>query len=303
MARAGRASRKQLIELRAGEAAQVSMGGLAFSSAAPLTNSLKTHEYHMAPAEELSRGPAHNLGSGGQLLLFSRYWGQSAPTKNHPAAGISLASIDGHHVADIQPITQSDLSAADPWAGVLLDLTAGVYRLRVNTTSFGQIEQAVVITPGWQTQVFLLMRNFDDDPDEDYTPDPSTASIFMGRMGAGFRSDDSENRLSDLARTGLARNVSVLSPADVEQLLQLKFENPMLGLLGVHALLIQSGSNPPGLQSVIENLERLLESCRRCGAKVSCQKRCFPSASSHARAKLRHAGSGWWGERDDRFGG
>jgi hypothetical protein len=116
-----------------------------------------------------------------------------------------------------------------------------------------------VASPNWQTECFLLQRDFG----ESRGPDLAGATVLTRRQDLGFAADEFELRLVELARLALIDQRPILSN-EVEDLLTRKFNNPLLGIFGAHLLIDLQESRDracePGLlQSVIEKLRGVLQ--------------------------------------------
>jgi hypothetical protein len=218
-----------------------------YASAAPLATSRTTHETHEGAASKLSRTIHHRVGQGSEIFVFARVWTEeltgkrrtpSVPRKHHPATGLSLRSPDGSVLVDIEKGSEVDLSD-DPWAGCTIAVDPGAYRLRVETPKWGALEQTLIATEGWQTQVFLLQDNYSDGKTPAFRPDLAEASVLLGRKGKGFDPRRGELRLAELARQSLANQRVVLSGVELKRLFTNKRSSPMLGIYGSHALLAQ----------------------------------------------------------------
>jgi hypothetical protein len=238
---------------------------LKFSSPALLENTGKTHEYQMEAACRLSQQTHKNLGSGSELFVFVRDWTESnkrsSQTGRHPGIGLTLHDLQGNLLLDFQRESKFDLGQPgkeDPWAGCNVKVAPGSYRLRVQTLTWGALEQVVVASLGWQTQVFLLLSDFGNDAGTDLRADLSDASILLSQIGCGFDPNSTDLRLAELARIGLANRRTTLAQNLLRQLLETKFYNPMLGIYGAHAILSASEPDKVLLGEVVNNLKQLV---------------------------------------------
>jgi hypothetical protein len=229
---------------------------LDFTSPAPLVHTAKTHEHHMQAASSYSREVHVTAGQGSWIFVFARDWtppGREAlrsPVATAPARGLSLRDLQGNQVIDLSVSGRFDRSL-DPWAACNVQVTPGLYRLRLERPVGGELEQVIVAPPGWQTQIFLLQRAYSQEPD-DRCADLPGASILLAR-GPGFTANSADSRRTELARLGLANQRRVLSD-DIRRMLQDKAMNPMLGIYGAHLLLLEKQPDHEILQAVITNL-------------------------------------------------
>src|SRR3954447_11944382 len=73
-ARAGLTTREQHVVLFPGQPQSVNLGPIPFTSPAPLSQTLKTHEYHMGAAQQLSGNIHVRAGEGSSIFVFARDW-------------------------------------------------------------------------------------------------------------------------------------------------------------------------------------------------------------------------------------
>lgn len=240
-----------------------------FASPVPLADTSQSHEYQMGAASDTSHAVHLTAGQGSLVFVFARDWtpGADARAKRgarlNPARGLELLRADGTVVADFETAgVHSPDKDPDPWAGCNVQLDPGLYRLRLTIPDMGTIEQTIVASPGWQTQIFLLQKAYGSDP-EARRADLSGASILLARDRGFSPGDDNRPyeermRLVELARQGLVNQRRVLPPSVEQEILYGKFENPMLGIYGAHLLLLKSDPDMQIYHQVIGNLRRLL---------------------------------------------
>lgn len=258
--RAGFETQEQTIILRDHDQV-VDIPRFSFVSPAPLSETAKTHEFHIGAAESESRQVHVSAGNGSSIFIFVRDWtsdtwpAQTEPSYPNPGADLSLHDLHGKTIADLGHDGRRS-AEWEPWAGCNVELNAGCYLLNLKIPGGKVLEQTIVAASGWQTQVFLLLKNWGDQPQE-RRADVLNAAILMAPMGQGFESNSNSQRLAELARLGLANGRRVLSE-DVRQILDGKFENPMLGILGAHLLLLDTEPDLALLNVVVNNLQNLL---------------------------------------------
>ena len=223
---------------------------MPFYSPAPLHGTSTSHEYHQDEAKRLSLEVHKQLGRNSQLFVFVRDIQPGG--RGNPALGLSLHDLRGHMLVDFSKVVTrcrgdqaGDIAL---WAGCNIELDPGEYRLRVNTEEEGRLEQILVLSPGWQTQLFLT-RNWNWHWQKDkslHRPSEkkqwlslSKSTILMARMGEGFDAFRNKKNLAltELTRQGLTSGRTVVRAADLQRMLNEKFQNPMLGIYGLHILL------------------------------------------------------------------
>lgn len=237
--RAGAHTSEDLIKLGR-EPFRKSYAPLAFSSPAPLENTQKTHEFHRSNAEAQSRVEHIVKGSGSSVYLFARDWTSrkqgdaKAPSGGlyaNPARGLALVDMSGAELVNFEEQSETELGW-EPWAACNVCVDPGSYILRLKAPDGSIWERTLIASPNWQTQCFLLQRDYSDSRG----PDLAGATILMREKDLGFEPNRDELRLVELARLGLMNQRPILSN-EVEDLLTRKFENPLLGIFGAHLLL------------------------------------------------------------------
>jgi len=264
---AGGATQEQHIVLRDAPVS-IYISRFAFASPVPLSGTSMTHEYQMDMAQRESRNVHCHAGQGSWIFVFARDWtsrtGQSTSTTRppiswNPATGLALRDQLGNLVADLGALSVTDLSG-DPCAACNVELNAGVYRLHLELprregAGPTSLEQTIVASPGWQTQVFLLQRAYGGEL-SDWRADLPGASILLSR-DPGFDVSGPDSRQTELARLSIACQRKIVSQ-EIREMLRRKLKNPMLGILGMHLLLQNQESDTELLQTIVHNLRNLL---------------------------------------------
>jgi hypothetical protein len=233
----------------------------AIPSAAPIPGTEAMHEFLREPADKaISRAPA----SPSRVVVMATHEGIARPAINF--ADFRLLKNDGQELARIAD------SAIAGQAGrsrtFSLDVEEGGYILEGTASGFDDqalVRQPILCSRGWCTVVFLGMKA------RTGTPDLSTASIYLWRLGSHFALEQiqgfeniqdsvlSGQRDTELALRSLQSGRNQLSLEEINKgLLFAKFENPMLGILGCHLLLQQPNKDAPLIETVIRNLDALI---------------------------------------------
>lgn len=233
------------------------MPPLEFASPAPLAHTGTTHLYQEEAAAHLSREVHRRIGTGSQIFLFARcYTGNafSARAKvDDPARGLTLHDVGGRLLVDFEQDAQAG-SGSDASAGCTVELAPGAYRLRGRTERWGALEQTIVASPGWQTQVFLWQT----DDDRSRVPDLSGTCILLAELGTGFSPDSGTLRSSELARVALAQRRVFMPRHQLREMLGSDVTNPMVGIYASHALVGDREADHDLLTAVTDRLRRLL---------------------------------------------
>jgi hypothetical protein len=266
-------------------------GPVGFPTANPIMDTSTTHEWHQAPAQDLSREVHKQIGDASSgFFLFVRDIGKPITTRpkpssrspfshvtsqadrwsldrpvttrwpNHaewqapaPSEGLSLHDSYGTRVCDLTRYGKGDDDYH--FFGVSIALPEGNWRLRVTTREGDKYEIPVITRHSWQTQVFTLSRGYagGDDPRSDL----DSASIAMSHQGRGYTPGSQERLFEEAALKALAAGRTLRGEA-LNSLLKGKFENPIWGLVGAHLLLMRKDPDLNLLDMVINNTEGML---------------------------------------------
>ena len=259
--RAGEATREEYVTLTPGEAVTKAFPRLAFASSAPLADTALSNQQHREVAVAQSRQPHVRTGSGSEICVVVR---DSVPSDQpvaeagtHPGQGLTLLSASGATLVDLGTQSWTD-SSAGSIAVCNVELDPGIYKLSLGTPDGGRLEQVVVASPGWQTQVFLLQRAHDSNGEVPRI-DLSGAAVFMAPLDRVDRFDPerSQNRLVELARQALASRRQILTPK-LREMLGQNQDDPMLGIFGGHLLLLDPEPDLDLLRLVVGNVREML---------------------------------------------
>lgn len=223
------------------------------ASPIPILGTARSHEYQAEGTFRHTRRVDFKSGKGAEIFLSTRYWASEADRAGrrrrhsavHPAAGIGLYPWRSGSrsmpaaLVDFEKTEWLD-QTRDPWSASTVQVNPGVYVVGWNSKDGRHFEFPVVASPKWQTQIYLR-RRIQNETEQFQASALSDLSITMERMSnAGGRADQNYwNRMAmlDSARIALAHDRPLLS-RDVSNLLLRKFDNPILGILGLHMMLV-----------------------------------------------------------------
>lgn len=254
--RAGSNVRRELVALRANETFAKHDVELLFASPVPLEGTSTSRETYQRAVERLSRKPTKTVRGDSGFLIFIRNLDKNSGFKMRRESVRNWQLLDSHlrPVLDLPKLFQTNVS--EEWMGLSVLLPAGGYVLRVSRGIDDQrpFDQALWLSRGWTTGLFIAQN--------ETGPVPEAASVQMTKLKVGWEAfmENSHQvvRIAELALTGLREGRQAVPAAQLSQLLHAKFENPMLGILGAHALLLQRNVNCDTLGEVIGNLDALL---------------------------------------------
>jgi hypothetical protein len=240
---------------------------ISVASAAPLAGSSTSHEYQQGPAAwestQTPLPPPPGQTGGSHLFLFVRDHDEEAWTGENPAAGLSLHRLDGTLLYDLDEVREEEsaprharYSAQGHWTSLHAELDPGAYLLRLRTASKGVVQQVVHLSAGWQTQLFLLARSYGRRDERRRQADLARGSVFMTKA-VGFQPGEQQLYLTEVALRALADGRAVPGGEHAD-MLDGKFENPMLGLFSAYLHLRRPAMDPGLMGTVFHNLLALL---------------------------------------------
>lgn len=226
-------------------------------SPVPLESAADHHEYYSDNSRRLSVNNTASYaawGGGGRILLFLRLSSMNAPRTGDIAEGLSLLDPAGATMIQLTDANVVQRDDAFGWVAFSTDLLPGYYRLRYDGAEVR--EAGLYVFGGWTTQVFVMYHE---------KPRLEQMRVLLSWSGAGFDPSDPGIALADRAILGLQnglRMVGALLPEQERQyLLQGKFRNPMLGLIGAHWLLASESVASNYARLVLDNLRNLIGPC------------------------------------------
>jgi endonuclease G, mitochondrial len=273
--------REELIRVAKGQVVERKLE-VKISTAAPISTSVSSREFHRGAAQNLSRNPTpHTPGARAGLMVFARVVDADGrgPVSLHR---LSLLDSSLNPICNLQ--AEEFQHPADGWAGACLEVAPGGYALKWtddSDPSSGGVLQSLWVSPNWITIIFIgyaepanEVRHAGDVPSG---PDlfRQAASIHMAQFGIGFNSGPEISHLQsqpqdweshearvgqalELALLGLRSGSSVVPDDLLDLLLQAKFQNPMLGIVGAYGLLQRRKKDWTLFNTVLRNLDQLL---------------------------------------------
>ncbi|MFI5455836.1 MAG: hypothetical protein ACHRXM_10335 [Isosphaerales bacterium] len=286
--RTGYATEEKLVSLHDRPRA-IRFDKLPFHSPAPLAATTATGDAQMTHAEQESARFHENSdrpGKGSSLFVFVRECAtpvrtdatspetsdpsRTGTTPDNPATGLTLWDLDGNLVSDLAPNAAKD-PGPSTWAACHVELDPKPYLLRLDLPSGETVEQMVVTLKDWQSQIFLTLRSFSKASLR--RADLATASHlfapFAPAAPTAFDSDGPGFRLTELARLGLMNRRQVLSPSAIGEMLDGKFDNPMLGIYAAHTLLLTNPLDDSAFAAYVRDRRRLESAAQGLGDAVA----------------------------------
>ncbi|MDQ4086752.1 MAG: caspase family protein, partial [Pseudomonadota bacterium] len=226
------------------------------ASAAPLPGSALTREFHIAAASPDPTTVHVEAGRGAEVQLMARHYsdaGGAGPVEP-PWSGVVLRDAQGSPIVDLALEGRRDLRQ-DPFAVAAARLDPGAYELHFPGESGHLLAQSVIVPPGeWRVEIYLMRAMVAGASGR-----RPRLSLLMRRAGATQKS--ALDHLVERLAVALADERPALGD-DLLAALQGKFDNPLLGILGGHLILMaeQWGQDvrPGRLDDVVRNLRTLV---------------------------------------------
>jgi hypothetical protein len=221
-------------------------------SSVPVFDTATTHEYYAYTSMDWSKKDTRpplgmpELGTESRVFIFLRTISSEHYHGENLAEDLYLLDLNGQVLSDFGP-GEVEHNQRDGWLTLSAEAQPGSYLLRYDRSQ--PREMPLYVFRNVNSQVFITYHHglrFE------------TASILLPYTSRSFEPDDRHAAAADAALAGLQRGENVLPREMMSDLLAGKFENPMLGLLGAHFLLLQREANPNTVQIVLGNLGSLI---------------------------------------------
>ena len=245
--RAGSSVETQLVSLQPGQTWERLDVTPRLFAAAPVGGSRAVDGPHTAAVEKASRAVAAGTGPAlsGLVLVVRRTTG-STPLQHRQLhlLDTSLDPVDGWPAA-------WEVDEQNGVATIGARLEPGPYVLRLARPRGPALDQTVWLSAGWQTLVFC--PNGADGADLD------DAVVHLTRLDQPFPGPHAEIAAAvEIAVSGLRQGLPLVNDDLVALLRASDFADPMLGIVGVHALLLRDQPDAEAIKQVVTELRALL---------------------------------------------
>jgi hypothetical protein len=252
-ARLGPAIQEQLLSLDQDRTVILSEDDFQFPTPVPLENTARSHKYHEMAAIDASQMTPVDRGAGANILVFARDWSPNQKTTGNPMLGLTLHDAAGTKLL-LNMEEGADLrQLGDVSAGNRVSVNPGAYRLRLTLANGTAFERILIAVQGWQTQIFLFLRDYHGD----HRSDLAGGAVVMARGNGIFDPGGRGERVAVIARYALTQNRRI-ADAVYQELLNLKFSDPILGLLAAHLLLRDEPDKEVVREEVMHNVRGML---------------------------------------------
>ncbi len=220
---------------------------LPLDSPAPVIGARTYHNFHAGPAVSASQLVHVPFGGDqhiGRLFVTVRSDGSSRSVP----PGLLVLTGEAEPIARLDEEGETDLATG--FSAISIELPAGTYMLAHEHARMGLRGQAIFVEEGWQTQVFV--------PWDDDGIGLPRALVSMVRLGRGFDPQNSVYEHVEAAIDGLARGRVVLTRTEENEILNAKFRDPILGLLGAYGYILRGQIDAGRLSIIAQNLLHLI---------------------------------------------
>ena len=264
---AGATQTREHISIEPGERIENLNVSVPFPSAAPIPGTSTGNEQHGRQAAKLSRHPNKAYGKGGRLVLFFRNMDKE---ENWPIDVLPL-SLRDDSFREVGNLPEDVIrNEGEGWVALAANIKPGGYvlrntrRMRKSWGSAGSegesVDLSLWVSKGWITILFIPSWKGRT------VPSLRNSSVYMAELRQGFDYDILARDLSsqqvglasELALIGLRQGRPMVSHTRLRSMLQSKFRNPMLGILGAHALLLESEPRWSLFDTVVRSLKKLI---------------------------------------------
>jgi len=170
--------------------------------------------------------------------------------------GFRLLGESGDLLLDYDQIP----SALRPAERLLLHkkaLSPGKYQIEWQAAERPAMRIPLVVRPGMTTQLYVLLIPSGTETAL-WTADLENAAMAFGPNGRPFAPDSGEMRLAERARYCLTRGATLITNPAMEALLSENLDNPMLGVLAAHLLLLEAEPRLDLIEAIIRNTAKKL---------------------------------------------
>lgn len=157
----------------------------------------------------------------------------------HPADGLSIRDARGALAVDLAQAMTPPATGGAAAASCAVALAPGSYRLRLiigeHQGGDGRgLEQSLVVSPGWQTQLLLGPKNYGTGERPLWGADLANATILMARPGEPV--DDEMRSYAELVKSWVAGPHVTIAAAHAEKITASTLPNPSFAIAVAHTL-------------------------------------------------------------------
>lgn len=215
-------------------------------TAALIAGAATSHEYYTEYAERASLTPNRWGRSGSVFLCLRHVAAENARPGENLAENLVLLDERQNVLTRFAPNEVE--RGPQGYLAFLAPAAPGLYFLTYYGEKDGNPRQLpLYVFEGWQTQVFVLYKNglhF------------GSTRVFLGQ--GGFSAHDSDPEMVDTGMLALQNPTQYLPDNVLQNLVNGKFINPMVGIIGAYLMLQRQKFDLFPIEMIIRNLENLL---------------------------------------------
>jgi hypothetical protein len=232
------------IIIRPGDDVEIAFDDLAPASIAPFRAPPGSSPAQVAALDTFDSHATVGKGSG-RLVVYSQ---------TLDGSGRSEAPVFTIRNAAGRPISgsaQAAVKAGEGWTAQTINLDQGTYSIEQDVPGYGRRAQAVFVSDGKQTQLFM---EWDDRMLFE------RAFAFIATDDTRFTAGDAQHSFdrTEAAFDAMASGAYILSPQDEREFLEGKFKDPMLGLIAAYSRISRGATDYDFLGVIANNLQMLL---------------------------------------------
>ena len=239
----------------------VALPALSFASPIPLQGTNTSREFQQAALGQTGTTAAGEGTGRISLLVRDSRWEMGGDNNDRgefltgEVSRLSLGSLDGTFDRPLQQLGQVDIARGFFRASI--DVAPGHYVLTQSTSEGLQHCLPLEVRAAWVPQVFLRIAQLGGST-QPQTLDLDHASIVYAGPGEQLYPSNPDLLLLEVVRKAFARRRTDIGADFLQELLEGKYRNPMLGLIGSHLLLDSAEQDKTRMKAVVDNTSALL---------------------------------------------
>ena len=260
--RIGDNERSQVVEVERSDAPMhVALPALSFASPIPLQGTNTSREFQQAALGQTGTTAAGEGTGRISILVRDSRWEMGGDNNDRgeflvgEVSRLSLGSLEGTFDRPLQQLGQVDIARGFFRASI--DVAPGHYVLTQSASEGLQHCLPLEVKAAWVPQVFLRITQ-QSGSIQPQALDLDHASIVYAGPGEQLYPSNPDLLLLEVVRKAFARRRTDIGAEFLQELLEGKYRNPMLGLIGSHLLLDSAEQDKARMKAVVDNTAVLL---------------------------------------------
>lgn len=260
--RIGDNERSQVVEVERSDGPMyVALAALSFASPIPLEGTNTSREFQQAALGQTS-ATAVGKGTGRiSILVRDSRWEMGGNNNDRgefligEVSRLTLESLDGTFGKPLQQLGQVDIARGFFRASI--NVAPGHYVLTQSASEGMQHCLPLEVRAAWVPQLFLRIAQ-QGGSTQPQALDLDHSSIVYASPGERLYPGNPDLLLLEVVRKAFARQRTDIGAEFLQELLDGKYRNPMLGLIGSHLLLDSAEQDEARMKAVVDNTATLL---------------------------------------------